>query len=372
MNTILHLSDPDIFIKRWIESNISFFKKVYLVCFIEDKTKAERCKLHLISNLEIIYLKYPKPYGYFLNIFELNRVLSKIKPDIFHVHYATGMGTLGRLSNYNGIKILSVLGSDTLLISSRNKLLKYLVRKNLENYDHLFYTSKFMIPSILKLYQESIHKMTKLPYGIPSEFYNKSESQVNNEKFVISIVKRVDPIYGIDIAIKVIALFKKWFDKNKLNKKNYFKSFELNIYGNGDYLEEYKKLVKKLNLSNEVNFKGFVDNSTVPQILSNSNLSLNLSRSESFGVFVLESQSCGVPVIASNIGGIPETMVDNKTGYLVDPNNLEEILNKLKMLFNNRNLIRQFSKNGKKFVKENYDWEKNSMKIYYNTISKLI
>ena len=73
-----------------------------------------------------------------------------------------------------------------------------------------------------------------------------------------------------------------------------------------------------------------MDNSFVPDILSNSNLTLNLSRSESFGVFVLESQACGVPVIASNIGGLPETMLDNKTGYLVDPENLEQILEKIK------------------------------------------
>ena len=121
MKTILHLSDPDIFIKRWIESNIYHFKKVYLVCFFEDKIRAEKCKINLISNVEIIYLKYSKPYGYLLNVFELKKVIKKIKPDILHAHYATGMGTLGRLCNFDGIKILSILGSDVLLASSKNK-----------------------------------------------------------------------------------------------------------------------------------------------------------------------------------------------------------------------------------------------------------
>ena len=351
-----------------MKSNIHHFKKVFLVCFFEDKTRAQELKLNQISNVEIIYLRYPKPYGYLLNVLELNKVLKEIKPDILHVHYATGMGTLGRLCNFNGLKILSILGSDVLLIPLRSKILKYLVTKNLENYKHLFYTSKFMKPSILKLYPESINKMTRLPYGIPNKFFKKKDEYNTNDKFVITIIKRVDPIYGIDTAIKVISLFKKWLKKSKLN--NTYKYFELNIFGNGNYVKDYKNLVKKLDLEKEVNFKGFVDNSLVPEILSKSNLTLNLSRSESFGVFVLESQACGVPVIASNIGGLPETMLDNKTGYLVDPDNLEQILEKIKILYTDKKLNKQFSENAKKFVKETYDWEKNSMKIYYKTISK--
>ena len=118
-------------------------------------------------------MRYPKPYGYLLNVLALNKVLKEIKPNILHVHYATGMGTLGRLCNFNGLKILSILGSDVLLIPLRSKILKYLVTKNLENYKHLFYTSRFMKPSILKLYPESINKMTRLPYGIPNNFLKK-------------------------------------------------------------------------------------------------------------------------------------------------------------------------------------------------------
>ena len=371
MKTILHLSDPDIFIKRWIESNIYHFKKVYLVCFFEDKIRAEKCKINLISNVEIIYLKYSKPYGYLLNVFELKKVIKKIKPDILHAHYATGMGTLGRLCNFDGIKILSILGSDVLLASSKNKLFRFLVKKNLENYNHLFYTSNFMESSILKLHQKSINKMTRLPYGIPNQFFKHNDRNINKDKFIITIVKRVDPIYGIDIAIKVISLFKKWLQESSEFNKKIYNNFELNIFGNGNYIEEYTDLVKKLNLENEVNFRGFINNDLVPEVLSSSNLSLNLSRSESFGVFVLESQACGVPVIASNIGGIPETMLDNQTGYLVDPNNLEQILEKIKILYIDKKLNKQFSENAKKFVKETYDWEKNSMKIYYKTISKL-
>ena len=73
-----------------------------------------------------------------------------------------------------------------------------------------------------------------------------------------------------------------------------------------------------------------------------------------------EAQLMKKPVIATNVGGIPELMINDKTGYLVTKNNPEELFEKISILINNQQNIKIMGENGNKFVKENFNWEKIS------------
>jgi len=73
-----------------------------------------------------------------------------------------------------------------------------------------------------------------------------------------------------------------------------------------------------------------------------------------------EAQLMKKPVIATNVGGIPELMINDKTGYLVTKNNPEELFEKISILINNQQNTKIMGENGNKFVKENFNWEKIS------------
>ena len=71
-----------------------------------------------------------------------------------------------------------------------------------------------------------------------------------------------------------------------------------------------------------------------------------------------EAQLMEKPVIATNVGGIPELMKDGETGFLIEKDNPEELFEKLSILFNDIEKSKEMGKNGREFIKNNFNWEK--------------
>ena len=71
-----------------------------------------------------------------------------------------------------------------------------------------------------------------------------------------------------------------------------------------------------------------------------------------------EAQLMKKPVIATNVGGIPELMKDNETGFLVEKGNSEELIKKISLLINDKEKRKEMGENGRKFVEENFSWDK--------------
>ena len=71
-----------------------------------------------------------------------------------------------------------------------------------------------------------------------------------------------------------------------------------------------------------------------------------------------EAQLMEKPVIATNVGGIPELMIHEKTGFLIEKGNFNELKEKILYLLENPNQSREMGKNGKKFIRENFSWDK--------------
>jgi glycosyltransferase involved in cell wall biosynthesis len=107
-----------------------------------------------------------------------------------------------------------------------------------------------------------------------------------------------------------------------LLQKNNF-DFILHIGGYGNYIEELKDLVMKLGLSDQIKFLGKLNAEQIIDELSNAGYFLHASQYETFSVVCLEALSQGVPVVASNVGGIPD-FVNESNGILVDDNKVEE------------------------------------------------
>ena len=79
-----------------------------------------------------------------------------------------------------------------------------------------------------------------------------------------------------------------------------------------------------------------------------------------------EAQLMKKPVIATNVGGNPEMMIDGKTGFLVDQNNHEQLIDKLSLLLEDKELAKKMGNDGRKFIEDTFNWElvtKNFIKI---------
>tara|TARA_B100000953_G_scaffold215165_1_gene177839 strand:+ start:549 stop:827 length:279 start_codon:yes stop_codon:yes gene_type:complete len=70
-----------------------------------------------------------------------------------------------------------------------------------------------------------------------------------------------------------------------------------------------------------------------------------------------EAQLMKKPVVATNVGGIPEMMIDGKTGFLVQQGNHEQLVKKLALLLEDKELAKKMGSNGHKFIEETFNWE---------------
>ena len=111
----------------------------------------------------------------------------------------------------------------------------------------------------------------------------------------------MEDVAGIDRFIKIVKV---------LNDQN--KNINALIIGSGSRMKDLKKLTKKLNLDHIIKFKGQIPEEDVLDYYNKIDIAVFPSRVESFGVSQLEAMSMGVPVVASNVGGVNELI---KNGY---------------------------------------------------------
>ena len=114
-------------------------------------------------------------------------------------------------------------------------------------------------------------------------------------------------------------------------------NIKLVVAGKGNEIPAYKKEVEMLGILDQVSFEGFVSDDLLPQYYAGANVLVLPSRNqaEGFGMVITEAAACGTPAIATLVGGIPAALIDNVTGLLVEPSNVDELTKKIvKMLSN--------------------------------------
>lgn len=316
-----------------IEANINGLENVQIFSN-QKKTTNRKGKLSYLKSLK-----------------KFRKLHKEVKPDFVHAHYATSYGLLGALLKPKKL-FISVWGSDVYEFPKKSFIHKTVFKWTVNRANKLFSTSQNMKIELQKYTSKDINV---IPFGIDLALFKKQKEKIQNDTFVIGTIKSLEKIYGIDTLLNVFAKFRKKVPNSKCI-----------IYGKGSEGDSLIQLAKKLKIENEVEFKGFIINNEVPKAISQMDVFCVLSRQESFGVAAVEAAACEIPVIASNIGGLPEVVVNNETGFIVD-NDVEQIVNKLFDLYSDSSLRNKMGQNGNTFVSNNYDWKENveTMKSFY-------
>jgi glycosyltransferase involved in cell wall biosynthesis len=100
---------------------------------------------------------------------------------------------------------------------------------------------------------------------------------------------------------------------------------------------------------------------------------VNVSRNESFGVSVIESSACMKPVVVSDVGGLPEVVIEGETGFHVPAEDAEQTAKAIDRLVNDPPLRKKMGEAGRIFVRENFSFAKNvsdTIRIYEQLLSK--
>src|SRR3972149_5397749 len=154
------------------------------------------------------------------------------------------------------------------------------------------------------------------------------------------------------------------FKNLNIPKKNQvlFVGQKLKLNGYEQALEAIKLIPEKIRpelkiLSISKNSRERLSDGEIIKLYNESLITLSLSNFDTFGLVPLESLACEVPVIAFNVAGYRETMVDRKTGYLVDFNS-NKLAEKIILLLENEKLRNHMGSNGRAWVEGNWTWEK--------------
>jgi len=196
--------------------------------------------------------------------------------------------------------------------------------------------------------------------GVPAEEYGVLTSAMNNSKIKIGVVSRLSEEKGIQYLLQAIPLI-----------VEQFLDFEIYVAGEGVYRKQLESLVETLKAGSCVNFLGHLND--VRAFLQRLDLFVQPSRSESLGVAIMEAMSVGLPVVATNVGGIPEIVEDGISGVLVPPCNPQQLAKGIAGLCRNPEMRKKMGAKGKESIAQKFrvsDFVKQTFDLYEQLLKK--
>ncbi len=186
-------------------------------------------------------------------------------------------------------------------------------------------------------------------YYIPNVIDTKNFKKINDvERIYFGFIGRLTHIKGIDLFLELIKKYRK-FDENQ----------RFLIIGDGPELIKVEKYIKTY----PITFYKKITHKNMPKYYNKCKIFIQTSRAEGLPTTVLEALACEVPVIASNVGGVPEIVKESVNGYIYESGNIEQAINFIKKTVKDDNL-EDFGKNGRNLIKQVYSWD--------NIINKII
>lgn len=298
-------------------------------------------------------LPFPAPAGYFLDAIALKTLLRKVRPDVLNAHFASGYGTMGRLSAFHPY-VLSVWGSDVYDFPCKSSIHRSLLRKNLLAADAVCSTSNVMAKQVRKICPE-ISDIDITPFGVDTDLFSPDPESRDPRYITIGTVKTLDSKYGIDTLLEAFANVKRYFNhRDEATSKR----LRLMIVGSGPQEYELKRLAGILGIADQCHWTGKAAHRDVPKYLNQFDVFSALSRldSESFGVAVIEASACGLPVVVSDAGGLPEVVRGGRTGLVVPREDPEAACRALVELIRNESLRKKMGETGREHVRKEYEW----------------
>ncbi len=242
-----------------------------------------------------------------------------------------------------------------------NKLRRFLLNEA----DHFFAVSNYNA-GLLQELGVSPDRITVTPNGTnPEQFYPRDVSELRQRmnlqgKRVILSVCRLVRRKGVDT---VISAFSKILGSHP--------DAELVIIGDGEDRQRLESLTRKLGISQSVRFIGWIahNEQEINQFYNLADAVVMTPRTdpiqvEGFGIIYLEANACAKPVIGSRSGGIPDAVLDGKTGLLVEEDDPDQLAGAIAQLLDNRGLAERLGRQGRQRVLEELNWDSISKHVY--------
>jgi N-acetyl-alpha-D-glucosaminyl L-malate synthase BshA len=321
------------------EIGMSMARRGHQVAFFSDKPPA-RLDLSCpnISFHAVAALDYPVPAqsSYALALAaEMIQVAQKERLDLLHVHYAVPHALAAYLARQvlgaAAPKVLVTLhGTDVTRIGADPKF-SALTRFAVLAGDGITAPSRWLAEEAFRqLGLPHERDIEVIPNFVDTQRFCPARHEIAPAERVLVHVSNFRPLKRVDDVVRVFARV-----RGEVPAR-------LHLVGDGPERPRVEALVHFLDLASDVTFFG--ERADVVKILQGSDVFLLPSETESFGLGALEAMACGVPVVASNVGGLPEVVWDGESGFLAPVGNVEEMAKHVRCLLTDVDLHARMSR----------------------------
>jgi phosphatidylinositol alpha-1,6-mannosyltransferase len=199
-----------------------------------------------------------------------------------------------------------------------------------------------------------------IPLGVDTDRFAAGDRESAKEKFgvtakrVLCTVSRIENYKAHDTVLRAIS-------KLELDEREQFVYL---IVGNGPHEQELRTLAVELGIESLVRWIGFISEEELPQVYSASDLFVLCTRHapeeravEGFGLVFLEAQSCGIPVVGTRTGGIPDAIREGQSGWLIEQDDTQSLANIIRNLVHSPESFHAVGKQARERVLRAGTWE---------------
>jgi len=332
-------------------------------------TKGGAFKNRISQNIKIFELNKRQGNDYLIP-FRLMKLFKQEKVQIVHTHNWGTLceGTLG--AKLAHIPIILHQEHGTLISVIKNKKRRILATKFLFSYveNQVITVSNTLRQAIIEFLNIDKSRIITIYNGIDVNKFDiiidkslkRKEIGLMNDDIVVGTIGRLAPVKNQKILIQAIGYL-----------LNSVPQIKLIIVGKGPLEEELKTFTQNLNLSNKVLFLGQRDD--IPELLKIMDVFSLPSLYEGISITLLEAMASGVPIVATNVGGNSEVVINEETGILIQPNDYIRLAEAINGIIKDKNKATRYTQAAKLQVKNKFSLKKMVMeyeKLYSLFIEK--
>lgn len=299
------------------------------------------CQRITTQNVEFYDLaKQPgQDWGMFVR---LNRLLKQLNPDVLHTRNTATLecqvigwwrGVTRRIHGEHGWDVNDLGGAN-----KKYRLLRRLIKPFVQHYVALSSEALLYLQRYIGVKAD---KISHICNGVDAEKFAPAQT-MQTEKVIIGCVGRMEAVKNQQLLVKAVALA----------SQQSLPSFEVRLVGDGSYANAIKSQIEALNISDKVVMLG--NRSDVHRQMQEFDVFVLPSLAEGISNTVLEAMACGLPVIATDVGGNPDLVKDKYNGYLVSSDDAQQMADKIASYVQDADLRRSHGQHSRARVEKEF------------------
>ncbi|MFP4475049.1 MAG: glycosyltransferase family 4 protein [Desulfatibacillaceae bacterium] len=308
----------------------------------------------------------PNPFRQWKLAREARKFLHSMEPDVTHLQGLFSVSSLGAMRIIPAMDnlVVSVWGSDIVPPLDRETHKERRIKRHLLSRAAVITASSRFLAGQTARYAPPRADVRTLYWGVDlQDFQPAGEREEDGGTVKIGFCKRLHHLAAPDVMLDAFS--------RALEKADV--ALELHMAGDGPMASELRDRAEALGLGESVRWRGWISgNRSLARFFREMDVFCMPSRRESLGVAAIEAMACGIPVVSTYVGGIPEVVEHGVSGILVDSGDVEALSDALVRLAEDPDARLQMGRAGRRVAEKRFDWQhsvRNMIAIYEEILS---